>query len=69
MKTNRPQGLQRPVYTERHQCYDVASDIALIELPKFLNKPSELQPQLTRYDASVDADPPIQSLTFTDNPG
>ena len=31
-----------PIYTERqHQRYIVASDIALIKLLRFLNKPSE----------------------------
>ena len=52
---------------------DVASDVLLIKLLRFLNKPSEslqkngLQVQLIRYDTSVDTDASNQSLTFSVN--
>ena len=58
------------VHTE-YQCQycNVASDITLIKLLKFLNKPIQLlqnglQPQLIRYDVSIDADASNQSLTL-----
>ena len=51
---------------------NVASDIALIKLLRFLNKPSEslqcwLQPQLIRYDTTIDADAPNHSLALSVN--
>ena len=51
-----------PVHTERqHQSCGVASDITLIKLHRFLinqtcRSTNGLQPQLIRYDTSIDAD-------------
>ena len=62
-----------PVYTECQRQYcEVASDITVIKLLKFLtNQRSRskngLQPQLITYDASVDADAPNQPLMLSVN--
>ena len=58
-----------PVLTE-NECYDVANDTALVKLIGFLKSQEShskngLQPQLMRYDASIDADGPNQSMTLS----
>ena len=53
-----------PVYTEcQHQYCDVASDIALIKLLRFLTNQTSysknwLQPRLTTHDAGIDTEAP-----------
>ena len=54
------------------QCCDVTSDITLIKLLRFLNKSKGGTPKMghnpkIRYNASVDADAPNQSLTISVN--
>ena len=62
-----------PIHTEhQYQRRDVASNIALIKLLRFLNIPSKslqngLQPQLIIYDASTDTDATNQSLVYSVN--
>ena len=58
-------------YTQHQcQCCDVAGNMALIKLLRFLNKPNEslknvFQPEMIRFDASVVANTPNQSLTLS----
>ena len=61
--------MEGPIYTERQcQCCDVT--VTLIELLRFLNKQASrskngLQPELVRYDTTVNVDARNQSLTLS----
>ena len=65
--------LLEPVYTEYQRQYcDVASDIAVIKLLKFVTNQTSypedgLQPRLITYDASIDTEAPNQSLILSVN--